>query len=170
MQELLWSYVTVKSPYISSSSSIHSYPMTTAGFKIRSILPTQKSNNPGGLRHETWSTDIPPPPCTVWDQNVHIIVQVTSHQLQLQSPECAPMAVFVGFLVDTVAMEQVLLWVLQCSPVKSWDTVVIFSFLLYHRWGGGWTMHPLLGAVPKDNVTLVWGIYSRISHIFLYKP
>jgi len=101
--------------HCSIPSSIHSYPTTTAGFKIRSILPTQKSNTPGGLKHETQSTDIPPPPCIVWDQNGHIIVQMTSHQLQLQSPGCAPMAVFVGFLVGTVAMEQVLLWVLQFS-------------------------------------------------------
>jgi hypothetical protein len=51
--------------HCSSPSSIHSYPTTTAGFKIRSILPTQKSNTPGGLKHETQSTDIPPPPCVV---------------------------------------------------------------------------------------------------------
>ena len=77
------------------------------------------------------------PPHTVRDQNGHIIVQMISHQLQLQSPGCAPMAVSVGFLVDTVAMEQVLLWVLQCSPVKSRDTTVIYSSFLYHRSGGG---------------------------------
>jgi hypothetical protein len=44
------------------------------------------------------------------------------------------MALFVGFLVDTVAMEQVL----QFSPVKSRDTIVIYWFLLYHRRGVGW--------------------------------
>ena len=131
-KELLWRHVSVKSPcnqphcpqilnHCSSPSSIHSYTTTTAGCKNRSNLPTQKSNNPGRLRCETQSTDIPsphPPPCTVSDQNGHIIVQVTSHRLQLHSPGRAPMAVFVGFLVDTVAMEQVLLWiVLQSSPV-----------------------------------------------------
>jgi hypothetical protein len=112
-QELLWSYVNVKSPcnqthrpqilnHCCSPSSIHSYPTTTTGFKIRSILSTQKSINPGGWRYETQPNNIPPPPpCNVCDQNTHITIQVTSYWLQLQSPGCAPMAVFVGFLVDT---------------------------------------------------------------------
>jgi hypothetical protein len=113
-------------------------PRLLLALSSEAFCPLKKSNNPGGLRRETQSIDIPPlPPCNVRDQNGHIIVQVTSHQLQLQSPGCAPMVVFVGFLVDTVTMEQVLLWVLQFSPVKSQDTIVIHSFLLYHRRGGG---------------------------------
>jgi hypothetical protein len=155
MQELLWSYVTVKSPYnqphspqifnhCSSPSCIHSYPMTTAGYKIRSILPNQKSNSLGGISRETQSTDILPPPHTVWDQNCHITVQVTCHQLQLQSPGCAPMAFFVGFFVHTVATEQVLLRVLQFSPVKSPDTIPPLS-----PKGWGVDHEPIIGCSSK---------------------
>jgi len=107
-------------------------PRLLLALRSDAFCPLKRATTPGGMRRETQSTDIPPPsPGTLWDQNGHIIVQVTSHQLQQQSPGCAPTAVFVGFLVDTVAME------LQSSPVKSRDTIFIYSYLLYHQRGMG---------------------------------
>jgi hypothetical protein len=51
----------------------------------------------------------------------------------------------VGFVVDKVALGQVFLWVLWFSPTISFHQCFIFI----HASSGGWTMGPLVAAVPQ---------------------